>query len=194
MIPRKLTSSTDQLFVIEHLQRLKGEDRRLRFGTVATDEYIEKYVKDSWNKDDSVWFGCTHKWKMVAACHVAIYNDEAELGCSVDPRYRGQRLAQGMFDRAITYLRTKNISNVFMHCLTENQIMRHIAKKNDMVVESCCGETDAKVEVAPGTPMTFYQDAYMDRMAIYDMVIRNQTEMIQTFLNPFHEKTKTDIE
>ncbi len=193
MIPRKLSTSTDQLFVIEHLQRLDAEDRRLRFGIVATDEYIEKYVKDSWDKDGSVWFGCVWKWKIVAACHVVIYNNEAELGCSVDPNHRGRRLAQTMFDRAITHLRAKNIRNVFMHCLTENQAMRHIAKKNDMIVESYCGETDAKVEVAPANPLTIYEDAYMDRMAMYDMVIRNQTEMMKTFLNPFYEKEKTDI-
>lgn len=193
MIPRKLNTSTDQLFVIEHLQRLKGDDRRLRFGGMVNDEYIEKYVKDSWDTEDSQWFGCIHKWKAVSACHVAIYNGEAELGCSVDPKYRGLGLAQSMFDRAVTYLRTKNILQVYMHCLTENQVMRHIAKKNDMVVVSCQGESDAKVEVDPATPLTIYKDAYLDRMALYDMVIRNQTEMLDALLNPFYEKEKTDI-
>lgn len=194
MIPRKLYTSTDQLFVIEHLQRLKGADRRLRFGMEVTDEYIERYVKNSWDESDSQWFGCISKWKAVSACHVAIYNGEAELGCSVDPKYRGRGLAQVMFDRAITYLRTKDIRNVYMHCLTENQVMRHIAKKNDMVIVSCQGESDAKVEVDPATPLTIYKDAYLDRMAMYDMVIRNQSEMFKTFLTPFYETKETDID
>lgn len=194
MIPKKLSTSTDQLFVIEHLQRLRGEDRRLRFGGAVTDEFIERYVKESWDKEDSQWFGCISKWKIVSACHVAIYNGEAELGCSVDPKYRGRGLAQVMFDRAVTYLRTKDILNVYMHCLTENQVMRHIAQKNDMVVVSCQGESDAKVEVEAATPLTAYKDAYLDRMALYDMIIRNQSEMFDAFLEPFYEKRKTNID
>jgi len=185
MIPRKLTNDIDRELVKEHLCKLQGEDRRLRFGGVVTNDFINGYVDKSWEDDMSQWFGCMARGTMVSACHVSIYNEEAELGCSVDKMFRGHGLAQSMFDRAVTYLRAHGITNVYMHCLTENEVMRHIAKKNQMTVVSCQGESDAKVEVSPATPATYMRDAYLDRIAIYDMLIRTQSETYNNWLESF---------
>lgn len=192
MIPRKLIGITDLALVQDHLCDLHGDDRRLRFGGVVTDDFIRGYVEKSWNDDMSQWFGCTSAGKIISACHVSIYKEEAELGCSVNDEFRGQGLAQSMFDRAVTYLRAHGITNVYMHCLTENEVMKHIAKKNYMTVVSCQGETDAKVEVFPGTPATFMRDAYLDRIAIYDMLIRTQSETYKKWLESFkYERQNT---
>lgn len=191
MLPRKLTS-IEGAKLIDHLCSLKEEDRRLRFGAAVADEYIAKYVTDSiLNDSNSIWFACGES-NIVAACHVAIYNGEGELGCSVDPEFRGLGLAQLMFDRAITYLRVKGVQDVYMHCLTENQIMRHIAHKNDMTVVSCYGESDARVQVQPPTPMTVVQDAYLDRIAMYDMLIRSQSELYGSWLEAFRYEKKVN--
>lgn len=172
MLPRKL-SLLDKTKLVVHLTSLEGEDRRLRFGGTVSDDYIKSYIENSF-KTDSKWFGVDHiDGHLVAACHVAIVNNEAELGCSVDKDYRGQGLAQLMFDRAVTWLRTRGITHVFMHCLTENQAMRHIAKKNSMVVVSEYGESDARVNIEPATPSTIAKDVYMDRVALYDMYFKN---------------------
>lgn len=151
---------------------LQGEDRRLRFGGMVSDDYILCYVEKSFMDGNSQWFGFEDNGIIVSACHVSIMNSEAELGCSVDSDYRGLGLAQEMFDRAVTWLRTKGITEVFMHCLTENQIMKHIARKNDMTIVSEQGETDATVGIQPATAATVVKDAYLDRMALYDMIIK----------------------
>ena len=192
MVPRKL-NKLDIEKVIDHLVSLQGEERRLRFGGVVTDDYIKSYVEKSFEDDVSQWFGCDSHNEVVAACHVAIYNSDAELGCSVSKEFRGQGLAQQMFDRAIVYLRAKGITDVYMHCLSENQVMKHIATKNDMAVVSCCGETDAHVEVAPATPITYYRDSVLDRIAIYDMLIRSNAEAYTTFMESFRYGKRTNI-
>jgi len=170
MIPRKL-SQLDEDKLVAHLTSLQGEDRRLRFGAMVSDNFIEHYIHSSFD-DESKWFGCEEDGRIIAACHAAVKNGDAELGCSVDKEYRGEGLAQKMFDRAVTWLRTQGITEVFMHCLTENQVMKHIARKNDMTVVSECGETDATVEVKPASVATVMKDAYLDRMAVYDMLIK----------------------
>lgn len=189
MLARKL-NHLDKENLIKHLCTLEGEDRRLRFGVLITDEAIRNYVDKSFDDDKSQWFGCDAKGKIVSACHVAIYNNEGELGCSVDKEYRGHGLAQEMFDRAVTYLRAHQITEVYMHCLTENSVMKHIARKNDMVVVSCDGETDAKVKVEPPSPVTIYKDAYLDRVAIYDMLIRSNSAMYERWLDAFRYARK----
>jgi RimJ/RimL family protein N-acetyltransferase len=177
MIPRKLTREhTGRL--VDHLIKLQAEDRRLRFGMVVTDNYIENYVFSSFNTE-SKWFGCEDNGEIISACHVAITDAHAELGCSVDKEYRNHKLAQAMFDRAITWLRTKGITDVFMHCLTENGAMKHIARKNDMTVVSEGGDSDANVQVAPATPFTPMVDAYADRMAMYDMIVKNNITILK---------------
>lgn len=182
MLVRKL-SILDKTRIISHLQTLQGEDRRLRFGGVVTDEYIAGYVEKSFDID-SKWFGVDHiDGHLVASCHVAIMNGTAELGCCVDEDYRGEGIAQQMFDRAVTWVRTKGITEVYMHCLTENAAMRHIARKNDMAVVSEYGESDANVHVEPGTPVTAIQDAYLDRIALYDMYFKNNFRAFDFYWN-----------
>ena len=178
MIPRKL-SLLDKYKLIMHLQSLQGEERRLRFGGSVSDSYIESYVEKSFD-GESKWFGIDHiDNKIVAACHVAIIDDMAELGCSVDADYRNQGIAQAMFDRAVTWLRTKGIQDVCMHCLSENGAMKHIARKNDMVVVSEYGESDANVHLDPPTPIVHMVDAYADRMAMYDMLAKEQIKIFR---------------
>ena len=87
-----------------------------------------------------------------------------------------------MFDRAVTWLRTQGITEVFMHCLTENQVMKHIARKNSMVVVSSFGESDANVHIEPATPLTIVEDVYMDRMALYDMILKDNYRVFKNIV------------
>lgn len=182
MAVRKLLL-VDKYKITNHLLQLQGEDRRLRFGGMVSNDFIKDYVAKSFN-EDSQWFGVDHiDGHLVAACHVAIVNGEAELGCSVDEDFRGEGFAQKMFNRAVTWLRTRGITNVFMHCLSENGAMKHIARKNDMILVSEYGETDAKVEVEPATPLTYVEEAYMNRIAIYDMYMKNNYRLFDFYWN-----------
>ena len=182
MLPRKM-ASFEAPKLIKHLVSLQGEDRRLRFGGTVSDDYIASYAKNSLiDSENNQWFVCGEN-DIVAACHIALDKEEAELGCSVDKEFRGLGLAQLMFDRAVLWMRTKGIREVFMHCLTENQIMKHIARKNDMTIVSSSGESDANVEIEPATPITVFEDAYMDRMAIYDMFVKTNYNAFQFYWN-----------
>jgi RimJ/RimL family protein N-acetyltransferase len=180
MIPRKL-KARDVLQIVMHLTSLKAEDRRLRFGGMVSDDYIIEYIENSFLEGNSQWFGIDHiDGHLVAACHASILDGQAELGCSVDPDYRSQGFAQLMFDRAVTWLRTQGIQEVYMHCLSENGAMKHIARKNDMTVVSEYGESDANVEVKPATPFTVMEDAYLDRIAMYDMAFKQQMKVFRS--------------
>jgi RimJ/RimL family protein N-acetyltransferase len=183
MLARKLTF-LDKEKIVTHLQSLQGEDRRLRFGAVVTDDYIKGYVEKTCDIRNNKWFGVDDEDRIVAACHAAIINDIAELGCSVDKEYRGKQLAQGMFDRAVTWLRLRGITDVCMHCLSENQVMKHIARKNDMAVVSELGETDANVHLQPATPLVHVVDAYADRMALYDMMLKRNISIFRQMVDP----------
>ena len=182
MLVRKLTH-IDKNRIISNLSSLVGEDRRLRFGMMCSDEYISNYVNKSFEQE-SQWFGVDHiDGHLVATCHVALVNGEGELGCCVDEDFRGEGFAQQMFDRAVTWLRTRGVTHVFMHCLSENGAMKHIARKNDMVLVSEYGETEAAVDVEPATPATYFEEVYSDRVALYDMYFKNNYRVFDFYWN-----------
>ena len=191
MVVTKL-SIIDKENLISHLQALQDEERRLRFGGNVTDDYIENYVNGSCGNNSDRWFGVYDETRLVAACHVAIDNGSAELGCSVDKEYRGNKLAQHMFDRAVTWLRTRGIYDVCMHCLAENSIMKHIARKNDMAVITDGGESDANVHLEPANVFTPLIDTYADRMALYDMMLRKNIQAIRTFMPKYWYESQSN--
>ena len=186
MIPRKINSSSDYLKLKNHfLEDITGDDRRLRFGANVTNDYIIEYIDHPKNVD--MWFVVEDNFKIVATCHVA-YNKKqniAELGLTVSADYRNQKLGQQLFDRGVTWARMNGAENIFMHCLTENKVIQHIARKGGMtVVTYDMGEQEGTIKVNKNQIVAGFQDAIMENMALYDQTIRTQ----QWFFNKFMKR------
>lgn len=171
MIPRKLRSQADKQLVKDHLLSLSERDRYLRFGGAMSNEVIERYVDDTWEGDNE-WLGIVEDGAVIAAIHVALETEtKAELGLSVNPDWRGKKLGQSLFERGMVYVRAQGVKDVFMHCLTENSIMKHIASKNHMKMFSSYGETDADLQVEP-LPFDPIREVFTEQLAIYDNNVR----------------------
>ena len=135
MIPRKLNCVLDLQKLKQHFyDDVVGDDRRLRFGGIVKNEYIDEYI--DFPKSSDMWFVVEDKEKIVATCHVAYdkHNNLAELGLTVSADYRNQKLGQQLFDRGVTWARMMGAESVFMHCLSENHIVQQIARKSGMAV------------------------------------------------------------
>lgn len=179
MIPRRLFRSFHRPLVIQHLQCLQDSDRRMRFGAMMPDDAISDYVQRCWD-DDNMWFGVVHGGIIIAAVHVAYQYDKskAELGLSVDPEWRGHKLGQGLFDRAVVAMKARNVRDVYMHCLAENAVIKHIARKNNMVMVTEYGETDADLLLTEGTPADVGANILLEQLAVYDSVVRNTSDVL----------------
>lgn len=142
--------------ITQHLINLDSDSKYLRFGHLPNDETIINYVSNSFSEplDKSIWFGYIDKNSCVGAIHVSINNDIAELGISVDQEYRGQKLSSILFDRALEYIKARNITKVYMQCLSENAVIQYLAKKYDMKVSSIgLGEKEANAELDISNPI-----------------------------------------
>ena len=185
MTPIKLSSDLQRQEVIAHLLSLDPEDLRLRFGYRPTEEIITKYVNESWLRSDDRWFGIYHHELdgIVGTLHVAdMGNDTAEFGFTVDKRLRGKGYGNVLFSRGSTWAKARGIKHVFMHCLTENAIIQHIAKKNNMnVVRLFGGESEADLTL-PTDYTAPINEAIIEQIAIYDMLMVNQQRIISRFL------------
>lgn len=186
MIPRKLTYKYQRELVKEHLCSLQDRDRYLRFGAMLTDDLINSYVNKCWGTNIDDWFGIIEDNKIIAVIHVAREKDNsAELGLSVDSNWRGKKLGQALFERAVIFLKAKSISDVFMHCLSENAIMRHIASKNQMQMRTSFGETNADLSLPEPTAIDPSVEAFTEQLAIYDNNVRKVRSAWKNYFNSF---------
>ena len=155
----------DRPALLAHFTSLESEDRRLRFGTPLRDESIADYVERIDFAHDGVFAVHDGALRLLAVVHVAFTDDSAELGISVLPDARKQGLGSALFERAVMHLRNRGSREAFIHCLSENGAMMHIARKHGMRIIPCGPETDARILVDPPTPQTHFVEWLQDRNA-----------------------------
>jgi len=197
MIPRKLNNFIDKENLNLHfIKDLVGNDRRLRFGGSLSDDAIETYLKSSFTD-----FGINNMWfivdvespetfgrKVVATCHVNYdyKTNTAELGLTVGPDYRNQKIGQELYNRGVTWARMKGAETIFMHCLSENKTMQHIARKAGMTVITLDRtEKQSSIKIDKNPVMAGFQDSVYEQMAVYDMLVRNQKWFFTSFMKMF---------
>ena len=194
MIPRKLTPFDKEKLIEHFMIDIVDNDRRLRFGYEAPDSSVKKYVEDSLEN-----YGYVNMWfvvevdaldrfsgkKIIATCHVSMnkQTNTAEMGCTVSPDYRNQKIGQELFNRGITWARMAGAENVFMHCLSENRAIQHIAKKGGMTVVTIDPtEKESTIQIKQNQFEAGFKDMIMDQIAVYDAAIRQQTFFANKFL------------
>jgi RimJ/RimL family protein N-acetyltransferase len=105
------------------------------------------------------------------------------MGFTVSPDHRGQGYGQELFIRASTWAMMKGATTLYTQCLSENQVMQHIAKKNGMTVVTLgYGEKEASVQATKGTIRAYYDDRMFDNLAFVDMAITKQYNIYKAFM------------
>jgi RimJ/RimL family protein N-acetyltransferase len=191
MIPRKLSHLDRQKLIDHFMNDIVNEDRRLRFGFEAPDTSVKEYINKSIDYDYgycSMWFVVDEGDRIVATCHVSLNKETntAEMGCTVSPDFRNQKVGQELFNRGITWARMAGAEHVFMHCLSENKIIQHIAKKGGMTVVTIDpSEKESTIQVKQNRFEAGFKDYIMDTIAVYDMAVRQQYFFTKKFLKGF---------
>lgn len=174
MVPIKLYKHNIPV-IIDHFKKLSPEDRRMRFGHVATDYMIEKYVTNAFG-DRDVWFGIIEDSNVIAATHVSVLdNGEAEFGLSIDKEFRGLGLGNQLFERALSACKVRGITGVFMQCLSENMIMRHMALNKKMRLVTRGGESEAHAELSYQPMAGAIEEVGWRNMILIDSMFRSST-------------------
>ncbi|HEY4997739.1 MAG TPA: GNAT family N-acetyltransferase [Usitatibacter sp.] len=148
-----------------HFVALDGDDRRLRFGSSIGDEALGAYVARIDFDRDGIFAVHDDNLRLVAVVHVAVTEASAELGLSVLPGFRGDGLGSELFARAVMHLRNRGIREVFIHCVTENAAIMHLARKHGMRLVYDGSESDAYLELAPSTPQSIFAEWYQEQQA-----------------------------
>ena len=176
---------SDRAALEAHFLALDGEDRRLRFGTSIRDEALQGYVARIDFKRDGIFAVQDDDFNLLAVVHVAFSGESAELGLSVLPGRRGMGLGNAMLSRAVIHLRNRGANEVFVHCLSENGAMMHLARKHGMRVIPAGAETEARLALDPPTPQSHYLEWMQDNQAKAVQAVRHNMRFSRAMLGFF---------
>jgi len=167
-------SSFERPGLERHFLTLASEDRRLRFGAGINDFAVSAYVKGIDFQRDAVFGVLDDELRVIGAAHLARSNGHAELGVSVLPGHRNRGIGGALLGRAHTHARNWRVHALFMHCLTENSAMMHLARKQRMEIAADTGEADAWLKLAPADASSYMSAVFDERAALYDYVLKSQ--------------------
>jgi GNAT superfamily N-acetyltransferase len=183
-VPIKELRERDRRRMVRHFLLLEGRDRVLRFGSLLSDEQVTKYVAGIDFRRDMVFGVYNRMFRLVAVGHLAFAPREpakegvtekdrvAEFGVSVLKSARGLGIGSKLFERAGIVCRNNDIDTLYMHCLSSNQVMMHIAKKAGMAIEREHGEADAYLKLLPADPSSVLREAMQEQLATFDYALK----------------------
>lgn len=191
----KQLEERDRRRMLKHFLGLDDSDRLLRFGTVLPDEQLEAYVMRIDFSRDVVYGVYNRVFKLVAVGHLAFSPKEkipaggadtdkdrvAEFGVSVSASARGLGIGSKLFERAAIHCRNSDVDTLYMHCLSSNQTMMHIAKKAGMEIQRERGEADAYLRLLPANPASMLQEAIEEQVATIDYNFKANKRFAQKF-------------
>lgn len=160
-----------------HFLALADDDRYLRFGAPMSDAALSRYVDGMNFRRDAIFGVYDDDLNLVGVAHLALAEEvsgAAELGLSVLPAARGAGLGTELFNRAATHARNEGVSTLFMHCLSENSAILHIARKARMKIHPQGPESDAFLTLPPADVASYWEEAAQEQSALFDMRLKQQ--------------------
>ncbi|HYC41387.1 MAG TPA: GNAT family N-acetyltransferase [Noviherbaspirillum sp.] len=186
----KELSERDRRRLLMHFLALEDSDRLLRFGMVLPDDLITRYVQTLDFSRDTVFGVYDDNLALLGVGHLAFAAREtnpvlsdatlkaqiAEFGVSVSSSARGRGVGSKLFERAAIHCRNEDVDTLYMHCLSSNQTMIHIAKKAGMEIHRDYGEADAYLKLTPANPGSMLAEAVEEQFASLDYTLKANTK------------------
>lgn len=193
-VPVKELAERDRRRMLKHFLALEKPDRLLRFGAQTSDDQIANYVMGIDFSRDMVFGVYNRVFKLVAVGHLGFAPREAsnassdkervaEFGVSVLKAARGLGIGSKLFERAAIHCRNNDVDTLYMHCLSSNKTMMHIAKKAGMEIHRDYGEADAYLKLPAPSPVTVLQEALDEQLATLDYALKANTRAAAKLLD-----------
>ena len=126
----------------DHLMRLDADTRRRRFGMIASDDFIGRYVETSFNLD-TIIHGTFIDGTLRGVGELRILDDrktEAEAAFCVEPEWQGGGIGTALMQHTLVTARNRGIAKMYMTCLASNRSMQRLAAAHGASLEFEGGE------------------------------------------------------
>ncbi len=180
--------------IADHLLALPERDRYLRFGYAAGDLQIRRYVDGLDFDRDEVFGVFNRKLVLIALAHLAYPRPDqpegpkaAEFGGSVLPTVRGRGYGARLFEHAMLHARNRGLDTMFIHALSENTTMLHIARRAGAVVQRDGSESEAFLKLPHDTLASRMEQWVGDGAAELDYRLKQQARLVDDLLDVIGE-------
>ncbi len=185
--------------IARHLLSLEPSDRYLRFGYMAQDQQIQRYVDGLDFEQDEIFGIYNRKIQLIAMAHLAYpkdgsYESCAEFGVSVVPSARGRGFGARLFERAAMHATNDGVSMMFIHALSENTAMLKIARNAGATVERDGSESEAHLQLPQSTLDSRITEMIEEQVAQTDYRIKTQAKQFWSFLADLQEVRRGAID
>ena len=192
MVPIRSLGPQHRERVATHLLGLTERDRYLRFGYMASDEQVRRYVELLDFERDEVFGIFNRRLQLIAMAHVAFAPSEAtqscaEFGVSVLASARGRGYGGLLFERAVTLARNRGVSMMFIHALTENTAMLKIARNAGARVHQDGSESQAYLQLPPAGLDTRMSKIVAEHFGEVDYQLKKQARQFWSLLADMQE-------
>lgn len=166
----------------DHLLRLDPEDRRLRFGgMLLRDEGVRRYVASiDWTHSWHVGF--IHQGALRAVVQLSVPREGlgllapipwqrpggAEFAVSVEKAWQRMGIATRLMAQAVVVARNRNVRDLYMLCLPENEPMRRLARKVGIRLVFADGEITGHVDLPAPDQLTVFAEFAVEAAAAVD--------------------------
>ena len=117
---------------------------------------------------------------------------EAARQLNVVPSVAAKRVSQlehtvgsKLFERAAIRSRNTHVTMLYMHCLSRNSTMMHIAKKAGMKIEYAYGEADAYLTLPPADQSSIIAEMLQEQAAVFDYALKRQARQASKIFESF---------
>lgn len=178
--------------IARHLLALSPHDRYLRFGYVASDAQVTRYVAGLNFERDEIFGIYNRRLELIAMAHLALSTDPqltscAEFGVSVASQARGRGYGARLFERAVMHARNDGVEMMFIHALSENTAMLNIARKAGATIERDGAESEAYLKLPPADLDSRMTELLEERIAQADYQLKVQARQFWGFLGMMQE-------
>ncbi len=185
-IPVRSLSTAHRGRILTHLLALTPDDRYLRFGYIATDEQIGRYVDQLDFARDEIFGVFSWRLELVAMAHLACEAGrdahEAEFGVSVLASHRKLGMGARLLDHAIVHARNRGVDKLIIHALSENRAMLGLARRAGAGVSWDGPEAQAVLQLPPEDFTSQFSALVADTAAEWDFGLKQQAVCVDVFL------------
>jgi GNAT superfamily N-acetyltransferase len=175
----------------EHLKNLDDSDRYSRFGYKSTNQNIDQFILSMcYHPDEHELWYCEIDDVRVGWGHLAKNTDDSwELAVSVDSSYRHRGIGNALITEMLSWAKFNRVDEVFMHCITGNKTIQHLAIKNNLKIRHRdSGEITSVIEVPPPTLSEVSDQLWKEQSEIISNISKLQSKLGQNWIKPILPK------
>ena len=158
-----------------HLKGLPQHDRYTRFGASVSETTIDTLILSMlYNPEMHHLFTSMENGKIIGFAHLAIDHGATwELAVSVDSDYQGQGIGDRLMSAAINWAKLHGIESMFMHCISNNKKIQHLATKHGLkVIERSGSEITSEMKLPEPTSLDHIKEYTGNQMHTLSKIAR----------------------